>query len=61
MSFGITVVSMVGLTILHGWPTAKQIGGNGVTMFVVAFIVMKLIVPALHAYHHDDSPGPHAS
>lgn len=45
-SAGITVVSMALLTLAHGLPTLKQAEDNGVAMFVLAFVVLKLIVPA---------------
>ena len=45
-ALGITVVSILLLTFVHGVPTRDQLLG-GVTMFVVAFIVMKFIAPGL--------------
>lgn len=40
-ALGVTVVSVILLTTLHGSPTSGQLVGNGVTMFTVAFIVLK--------------------
>ncbi|MCX6721028.1 MAG: hypothetical protein NT026_00250 [Candidatus Staskawiczbacteria bacterium] len=39
---GITAVSVVALTIARGMPTGEQLLTGSATMFVMAFIVMKL-------------------
>jgi len=39
---GITAVSCVALTITRGLPTLQNLTSGAITMFVVAFIVMKL-------------------
>jgi hypothetical protein len=38
---GITAVSVVALTITRGLPTLQNLTSGAVTMFVIAFIVMK--------------------
>ena len=40
-AIGITVVSMVALTITMGLPTREQLAGTAVPMFAIAFVVMK--------------------
>jgi hypothetical protein len=38
---GITAVSVVMLTVTRGLPTLQNLASGAVTMFVIAFIVMK--------------------
>lgn len=38
---GITAVSVVALTITRGLPNLENLASGAVTMFVIAFIVMK--------------------
>ena len=38
---GITAVSVVALTITRGLPTLENFASGAVTMFVIAFLVMK--------------------
>lgn len=38
---GIAAVSVVVLTIMKGLPTLQNLASGAVTMFVIAFIVMK--------------------
>lgn len=45
-SAGITVVSVVLLTLTEGVPTSDQLLRNGASMFAGSFVVLKLIVGA---------------
>ena len=38
---GITAVSVVALTITRGLPTLQNLASGAITMFVIAFVVMK--------------------
>ena len=40
-ALGVTAVSCILLTITRGVPTTEQLVGNGITMFVFAFVVLK--------------------
>ena len=45
-SAGITVVSIVLLTLTKGVPTSEQLIRNGALMFATSFVVFKLIAGA---------------
>jgi len=45
-SFEVAVISCVLLTVMRGMPTADQLVDSGISMFLVAFVVLKFFAGA---------------